>query len=123
MDMMDAFLIIVLSFIMTSIMILFISFITRIEKPRDEDLEKCRDELSRVRSEINEREESIRRYYEHLLRDSAIRNSMMVGLWNAFKNGELSRCYGDGGKVRLLADGTVICEKGERSYAVKGEGQ
>jgi len=87
--------------------------------PGEEDLRRCREELATLRREVNERETSVRQHYEQLLRDSAIKNSMMVGLWNAYRSGELSRCYEGGGRVRVLADGTVVCEKGEESYAVK----
>ena len=84
-----------------------------------EELRKCREEVLALRREVSEKESSIRQHYEQLLRDSAIRNSMMVGLWNAYRSGELSRCYESGGKVRVLADGVVVCERGEESFAVR----
>ena len=87
-----------------------------------EELRKCREEVLALRREVSEKESSIRQHYEQLLRDSAIRNSMMVGLWNAYRSGELSRCYRLGGEVRILVDGVVVCEKGEESYAVKAGG-
>jgi len=90
--------------------------------PSEEELRRCREEVSALRREASEREATIRQHYEQLLRDSAIRNSMMVGLWNAYRSGELSRCYRLGGEVRILVDGVVVCEKGEESYAVKAGG-
>ena len=83
-----------------------------------EELERCRRELDAIKKEMAERERAIREHYEQLLRDASIRNSMMVALWNAYRSGELARCYKSGGTVRVLADGTVICEKGEESYAI-----
>jgi len=91
----------------------------RLSCPGEEELRRCREELATLRREVNERETSVRQHYEQLLRDSAIRNSMMVGLWNAYRSGELPRCYEGGGRVRVLADGTVVCERGEESYAVR----
>ena len=87
-------------------------------KRRKEELEA---KLEAIKKEMAEREKAIREHYEQLLRDASIKNSMMVALWNAYKSGELARCYKSGGTVRVLADGTVICEKGEESYAIGGE--
>jgi len=84
-----------------------------------EELRKCREEVLALRREVSEREESVRQHYEQLLKDAAVRNSMMVGLWNAYRSGELSKCYRLGGEVRILADGVVVCERGEESYAVR----
>ena len=85
----------------------------------DEELRKCREESQRLLASLAEKERALKEHYEQLLRDSAIRNSMMVGLWNAYRSGELARCYRAGGSIRVLADGTVVCERGEESYAVR----
>jgi len=81
-------------------------------------------EAERLRREVErlerEREEQ-RRYYERLLRDTAMRNTIALALYEAWKNGKLRECYMEGGEVRVLADGTVICElpEKEKSYAME----
>jgi len=93
----------------------------RVGTPIDE-LRKCREESQRLLASLAEKERALKEHYEQLLRDSAIRNSMMVGLWNAYRSGEVVRCYKGGGSIRVLADGTVVCERGEESYAVRSDG-
>ncbi len=69
--------------------------------------------------ELKDMLEKQRRHYELLLKDAAVKNSMMRGLWNAFRQGKLRDCYSDGGEIRVLADGYVICEKQEKPARVE----
>ena len=80
-------------------------------------------EVERLKREIErlERErEKQRQYYERLLRDTTIRNTIALAVYEAWKTGKLKECYMKGGEVRVLADGTVICElpEKEKSYAI-----
>ena len=47
----------------------------------------------------------------------------MASLYSAWKNGDLGKCYKDGGDVKILADGTLLCSKErlEESYAIQVE--
>ena len=87
---------------------------------RDPGLAACERENEKLRKELKEETERLRQYYETLLRDASIRNAMMVGLWEAYRRGDLEKCYRDAGKVRVLADGTVICDmvNPEESYTL-----
>jgi len=84
-------------------------------------------EVERLRREIEllERErERLRQHYESLLRDAVVRNEIALALYDAWRSGRLRECYAGGGDVRVLADGTVVCElpERERSYAIpRGE--
>ena len=94
---------------------------------RIEALEKEKRELERrieeLRREHREEIERMRKHYEILLRDAAIKNTMMVALYNAWRSGLLKKCYSDGGELRVLSDGTCICElpEKEKSYAISVE--
>lgn len=90
---------------------------------KEEELERLRKENRELRREVREREEHLKKYYEQLLKEAAIKNVMMRGLWEAYRSGEISRCYKDGGEVKVLADGTVICFKAkeEESYSIEGK--
>ncbi len=78
-------------------------------------LDEYRKRLKELRKEMNEREKKLREHYEKLLRESAIRNSIMVALYNAWKEGKLGKCYRDGGEPTVLADGTLLCRMPEES--------
>ena len=81
--------------------------------------EQLREERRRVREELMD----CRRHYEELLKEAGLRNVMALALWNAYKSGELARCYEKHGTLRVLADGSVICWLGEaeRSYTIPVE--
>jgi len=92
-----------------------------LSRSKEEELERLRRENRELKRELRETEERLKHYYEGLLRDAAVKNAMMVGLWNAYKSGELSKCYEGGGFIKVLADGSVICYKKseEESYVIK----
>lgn len=77
---------------------------------------QLREERKRVKDELRD----CRRHYETLLKEAGLRNVMALALWQAYKSGELTRCYDKGGRVRVLADGSVICwrDKPEQSYTI-----
>ena len=78
--------------------------------PGNPGFEKREREIERLRQRIIELEKENSRL-RHLLSESSSMNDMLNGLWNAYKNDLLRKCYQDNGSVRVLADGTVICEK------------
>lgn len=86
---------------------------------RDE-VEALKRENRELRNRLKEEVESIRRHYEMLLKDAAVKNAIMSALYNAWKSGELKKCYSEGGEVRILADSTVLCSKEsiDESYAI-----
>lgn len=71
--------------------------------------------------ELKETLKEQRERYENLLKDAAVKNVVMTSLHNAWRSGELKKCYQENGEVRVLMDGTVLCEKGEQSYAIEVE--
>ncbi|BEP17064.1 hypothetical protein PYJP_04160 [Pyrofollis japonicus] len=83
-------------------------------------IRELEEELARTRREAREEVEQVRQHYETLLKEAAIRNTIMASLYNAWRSGELKKCYGNKGELRVLADGTVICElpEKEKSYAI-----
>lgn len=107
----------------SGILAIWVAIIVLVKKSFGRDREK--EELRRRISELKDELEKTRKHYEGLLKDSAIKNAMMLGLWNAYVSGKLHECYKQGGKLRILADGTCICEieeEPEKSYTiVKGE--
>ena len=86
-------------------------------KRRDPEKERLKERVEELERELREQRE----HYERLLRDAAVKNAMMTGLWSAYRSGELHACYREGGRVRVLADGTVLCEgeRDEESYAIR----
>ena len=90
---------------------------------KDEEIRRLRKENMDLREELRKREKELRQHYEALLRDAAIKNAMMLALWNAYKTGELGKCYEEGGYIKVLADGTAICWKSDedKSYVIKSE--
>lgn len=92
-------------------------------RDKDAEIERLRRENRELRRECREEIERLKRHYETLLKDAAIRNVMMRGLWEAYRSGELTRCYEEGGYIKVLADGTVVCYKAEEeeSYAIRTE--
>ena len=85
---------------------------------KDEENKRLRKENRELREELRKREKELRQHYEQLLKEAAIKNAMMLALWNAYKTGELGKCYEEGGYIKVLADGTAICWKldEEKSY-------
>jgi len=84
------------------------------------------EKIEELKEKVKEAEEALakqRQYYETLLKDAAVKNTMMVALYNAWKKGELKKCYSEGGEVRILADGTLLCHKKEieESYTIEVE--
>ncbi|RLG75699.1 MAG: hypothetical protein DRO12_05175 [Thermoprotei archaeon] len=94
-----------------------------LSRSREEEIEKLRRENRELKHMLKETEERLKLHYEQLLKEAAIKNVMMRGLWEAYRSGEISRCYKDGGEVKVLADGTVICFKAkeEESYSIEGK--
>ena len=71
--------------------------------------------------ELREMLEEQRQHYEQLLRDAAVKNEMMRGLWSAFTSGGLEKCYRDGGRPKVLADGAVVCDRPDKPYVIAWE--
>ena len=90
------------------------------EKQLRERIRQLEEKLREKEREHREEVEHLRRHYEELLKEAAIKNTVMSALYHAWQRGELRKCYRDGGEVRILADGTVLCElpKKEKSYAI-----
>jgi len=88
-----------------------------------EHSDKEKELLKQRIKELEEQIELQRKHYELLLKDAAVKNTVMVSLYNAWRNGELRKCYSKGGEIRVLFDGTIICEMPdkEKSYAIRGE--
>ena len=89
---------------------------------KNQVVERLKDENRELRKRLREEVESVKQHYEQLLKDAAVRNLMMSGLWTAYTSGGLQRCFRDNGNPKVLADGTVICDKGEGSYTITGGG-
>ena len=99
-----------------ALFVIIIVFLRDLLKP------KCNYEYYRQQiRELKEHMARERNYYKQLLKDTAVKNDMMRGLWSAYRSGDLSKCYEEQGKPRVLSDGTVICEAGEKSYAIPRE--
>lgn len=86
----------------------------------EERINELRRQLREERKHIREELRECRRHYEGLLKEAGLKNVMALALWNAYKSGELAKCYEKRGTLRVLADGSVICwrESPERSYAI-----
>jgi len=93
-----------------------------LSKPCEEMKEKI-EELKQARKDAEEALTKQRQYYETLLKEAAVKNTVMIALYNAWKGGKLRECYSSGGEVKILADGTLLCqkEKIEDSYAIEVE--
>jgi len=87
---------------------------------KTQELNRRIEELKEKLKEVEEDKERIRQHYEMLLKEAAIKNTIMIALYNAWKDGKLKECYSGGGEVRILADGTLLChkEKIEESYTI-----
>ena len=88
-----------------------------------EENKRLRAKIKQLKREIKETEERLRAHYEQLLKEASIKNTIMIALYEAWKEGKLAQCYRDGGDVKILADGTVLCDMGdpEKSYVVGGK--
>jgi len=118
-------LIIVMIFAVAALGILIASMLA--SRRADEVLEELRRENEALSRKLREQEEccrqeieKIRRHYEQLLREASIKSTVMAALYSAWKDGKLRDCYAQDGEVRILADGTMICElpEKEKSYAI-----
>jgi len=88
--------------------------------------EEMKEKIEELKERVKEAEEALakqRQYYETLLKEAAVKNTVMIALYNAWKKGELKECYESGGEVKILADGTLLCskEKIENSYTIEVE--
>ncbi len=83
------------------------------------EVEALKRENEELRKRLREEVESVRQHYEKLLRDVALRNTIALALYNAWLHGKLGKCYREGGEIRVLADGTIICEMVDKSYAIE----
>jgi len=90
------------------------AFIIRELLSSDRYIRSLKERIRELQEQLRERE----KHYEQLLREAAIRNNMMLALWKAFVSGQLEKCYREGGKPRVLSDGVVICDVGEKSYTI-----
>ena len=90
---------------------------------RDDRIKELKKENMELKRQLREEAERLKQHYEQLLKDAAVRNTVMLALYNAWKNGSLSSCYREGGEPAVLADGTVLCKKArdEESYVIKVE--
>ena len=86
-------------------------------KGRSEEVKALKEKIKELKEELKRQKQ----HYEELLKEAAIKNAMMVSLWNAWKSGKLKECYNNGGSVRILADGSIMCrkEKEEESYVIE----
>ena len=84
-------------------------------------VDQLRKENSELREQLKEETERLKQHYEQLLKDAAVKNTIMSALYNAWKNGSLSECYKSNGEPTILADGTMLCRKGrdEDSYVIR----
>ena len=57
-----------------------------------------------------------REHYELLLKDAAIKNAIMRGLYDAWQSGKLQKAIKEGYDVEVLADGTIVISKGEEKW-------
>lgn len=84
-------------------------------------LEQLKEENNELRKQMKNECDRLKQYYEQLLKDAAVKNTIMSALYNAWKNGSLSECYKSDGMPTILADGTMLCRKGkdEESYVIR----
>lgn len=94
-------------------------------KPESRRIIELERENAQLRKRLKDEIEDLRNHYEQLLRDAAIKNALMTALYNAWRRGELRKCYAKGGDVRILADGTILCsrERLEESYTIEEDGE
>jgi len=94
-------------------------FLQKTCKKHEERIEELKQELNEAKEALDKQ----RQHYETLLKDAAVKNAVMIALYNAWKKGELKKCYSEGGEVRILADGTLLCHKNEieESYTIEVE--
>ena len=84
---------------------------------QDNEAKELRQRIKDLREQL----EFEKKRCDELLRDAAIKNAIMTALYAAWRKGELEECYRRGGRFRVLADGTPICELPERdkSYSIR----
>ena len=86
-------------------------------------LERLKEENIELKKQLKSECDRLKQYYEQLLKDAAVKNTIMSALYNAWKNGSLSECYKSNGTLTILADGTLMCRKSrdEDSYVIRVE--
>jgi len=80
---------------------------------------KSKNAASYWKERVHELEKQLelqKEHYEQLLKDAAIKNTIMTSLYNAWTSGKLQKAIKEGYEIEILADGTIVISKGDEKW-------